>query len=178
MHFSSTILLLASVVGSALCVSVADIKEDIAAISTKADIVHTAVNEFNRPGLVLAHAIQNNGTEMLNAIQMIINDTKTITPNDVSEDDQKAILCAIQKLEPTFLDIVSGVTIRRPIVEGFPSEVGARELILQDMLLLRSTVIEFGKTLTTITPAVRLELTAIGKNVVDAIAPAIIAYLS
>ncbi|KAJ7624236.1 hydrophobic surface binding protein [Mycena polygramma] len=156
----------------------AAVEADIAKISTQVTTLDNAIQAFPLTGgsLVAALGIHTDATTLITTLNGAIVDV-TATPT-LSEDDGRTILSSVEAIEPTILDALTNIVVKKPAFVALPIG-GLPALILQDLKNLKNATVAFAGGLIAIAPAdLVAEATEIQNNITAAFDPAIAAYSS
>ncbi|KAJ6576064.1 hydrophobic surface binding protein [Mycena vulgaris] len=165
-------------VGLALTVKrdVALVKADIAKITTQVTTLDNAIEAFPLTGgsLVNALAIHTDATSLITTLNTATTDT---TANGaLAEADGRTILTSVEAIEPTILDALSNIVVKKPAFAALPIG-GLPALILQDLKNLKTATVAFSAALVANAPAdLVAEATTVQTTITAAFDPAIAAY--
>ncbi|KAF8960436.1 hydrophobic surface binding protein [Flammula alnicola] len=176
MKFQSTFAVLVSLVIASYASTVADIETDIASIASQTTTLDNAINAFPATGgsLVNALAIHTDAVNLGTAIDK--GTTDNVTPTPFSESDGSTILSSVQAFEPTILDALTQIVVKKPAFTALPIG-GIPALIKQDLINLNASTFAFEAALIANAPADLVPTATSIKTTVDAaFASAIAAY--
>ncbi|KAK7061392.1 hydrophobic surface binding protein [Favolaschia claudopus] len=173
-------ILSVAAVGLALTVKrdAATVEADVAKISAQVTTLDNAIVAFPQTGgsLVNALAIHTDATNLITTLNGAVVDVAA-TPQ-LSEDDGRTILSAVEAIEPTILDALTQIVVKKPAFQALPIG-GLPALILQDLKNLKAATSSFANGLITIAPADLVdEATQLAQDITNAFDPAIAAYSS
>ncbi|KAJ7917166.1 hydrophobic surface binding protein [Mycena leptocephala] len=167
-------------VGLALSVKrdAATVEADISKISTQVTTLDNAIEAFPLTGgsLVNALAIHTDATNLITTLNGAVTDVGAT--GALSEDDGRTILSSVEAIEPTILDALTDIVVKKPAFAALPIG-GLPALILQDLKNLKTATVAFAAGLVAIAPAdLVAEATELQNNITAAFDPAIAAYSS
>ncbi|KAJ7676209.1 hydrophobic surface binding protein A-domain-containing protein [Mycena rosella] len=172
-----TVLSVAAV-GLALSVkrTVAVVEADIAKISTQVTTLDNAIEAYPLTGGSLLNALTIH-TDATTLITTLKTATADVTANGaLDEADGRTILTSVEAIEPTILDALTDIVIKKPAFAALPIG-GLPALILQDLTNLKASTVAFAAALVANAPAdLVTEATTVQGSITAAFDPAIAAY--
>ncbi|KDR66234.1 hypothetical protein GALMADRAFT_81133 [Galerina marginata CBS 339.88] len=157
--------------------TVDQVQADIATISTKVTALDKAINAFPLTGgsLIAALGIHNSAVTLIGTLKTATADV--IATGPLGEDDGRAVLSAVEAVEPIIDDSLIGIVAKKPAFQALPIG-GLPALILQDLTFLKGNTSAFSDALIASAPADLVdEATTLRDDIVAAFDPAIAAYL-
>ncbi|KAJ7152048.1 hydrophobic surface binding protein [Mycena filopes] len=172
-----TVLSVAAVgLSASLKRDVAKVEADIATITTQVTTLDNAIEAFPLTGgsLVNALGIHTDATSLITTLNGATTDA---TANGaLGEDDARTILTSVEALEPTILDALTDIVVKKPAFVALPIG-GLPALIHQDLINLKAATVAFAGVLISTAPAdLTDEATTLQNNIIAAFDPAIAAY--
>ncbi|KAJ6603562.1 hydrophobic surface binding protein [Mycena vulgaris] len=123
-----------------------------------------------------ALAIHADATSIINTLNTAASDVEAT--GEFSEDDDTAILSAIETSVPTILGSLRDIIDKKPAFEALPI-CGSPVLFLQDLQNLRNASVGFGNALINTAPSTLVaNFTDLTNNIAAAFEPAITVYSS
>ncbi|KAF8192234.1 hydrophobic surface binding protein [Mycena galopus ATCC 62051] len=160
-------------------------KRDVAAVEADIDTLVRQVTAFDNA--IVGFPPSNGSVDDALAIHAdVISIIKTLNTaasdveatGEFSEDDDTAILSAIDSSVPVVLNSLTDIVNKKPVFEALPI-CGFAALFLQDLQNLQTACVGFGNTLINTAPATLVaNFTDLTNNIAAAIEPAITAYSS
>jgi len=138
MRFTSG-LVLASLLIPSFAATVADVKTDIATISTDLTNLDNTIKAFANPGGTLAQALAIHTSSMTlnNAVTKTTSDTNTV-PAPISETDGRALLDLLEALEPKIDAALTDLSSRHAAFVALPLG-GVPALVKSDLATLNTS---------------------------------------
>ncbi|KAJ7769452.1 hydrophobic surface binding protein [Mycena metata] len=157
---------------------VAKVESDIATISTQVTTLDNAIEAYPTSGGTLVAALGIH-TDATNLVTTLNGATTDATANGaLDETDARTILNSVEALEPTILDALTDIVVKKPAFAALPIG-GIPALILQDLKNLKTATVAFAGALISAAPAdLTAEATQLQNNITAAFDPAIAAYSS
>jgi len=179
MKVQTVFAVLASLVTATFASTVADVLADISTIASQTSTLDKAITAFPATGgsLLNALAIHTDSTNLVTSINKGTTDVNGV-PKPVSEADGASILSAVQGFEPSILDSLTQIVIKKPAFQNLPLG-GIPALVKQDLINLNASTFAFEAALIASAPADLVPTATSVKAAVDAaFASAIAAYSS
>ncbi|KAH9478053.1 hypothetical protein JR316_0010290 [Psilocybe cubensis] len=180
MKFQSSFFILTSLLSVGFATTTADVKADIATITSQAKALQAAIMAFPNNGgsLITALAMHTDAVNLGSAIDKATSDVNAVTPKPFAEADGSAILAAVQKLEPIITNTVNQIVSKKAAFQALPLPNGSiPALVKQDLVDLNSKASRFEAALTkSASPNHVAAATAIKASLDAAVARAIAAY--
>ncbi|KAJ7894850.1 hydrophobic surface binding protein [Mycena olivaceomarginata] len=154
----------------------ATVEADLTVLTSQVTALDNAVQVFPLSGGTLAEAmtVHTNTVNVISTLNTAASDEKAV--DTFSKTEGQAILVALEGFEPTILDFLQNIVVRKPAFEVLP---GVTAQILQDLNNYLTTGIAFGSTLFNKVPAdLDAEVAQFQNNTVSAFEVAIDAYSS
>ncbi|KAJ7888325.1 hydrophobic surface binding protein [Mycena olivaceomarginata] len=149
---------------------------DIARISTQVTTLDNAIEAYPLTGGTLLNAltIHTDATTLITTLNGAVTDVTATS--QLSEADGRTILSSVEAIEPTILDALTNIVVKKPAFAALPIG-GLPALILQDLKNLKTATVAFANGLVSIAPAdLVAEATQLSSNITAAFDPAIAAY--
>ncbi|KAJ7362334.1 hydrophobic surface binding protein [Mycena albidolilacea] len=154
----------------------ATVEADIAKISTQVTTLDNAIEAYPLTGGTLLNAltIHTDATTLITTLNGAVTDVTATS--QLSEADGRTILSSVEAIEPTILDALTNIVVKKPAFAALPIG-GLPALILQDLKNLKTATVAFANGLVSIAPAdLVAEATQLSSNITAAFDPAIAAY--
>ncbi|KAF8157220.1 hypothetical protein B0H34DRAFT_491758 [Crassisporium funariophilum] len=168
MKFHSTLTILATLAAISLAATVTDVENDIKNISSQTTTLDNAITAFPATGgsLLNALAIHSDAVSLGSAIDKGTTDVKVCAeylfsdliikyqqavPPPISEADGTTILNAVTAFEPTILDALNQIVVKKPAFQALPIG-GIPALVKQDLINLSASTSAFEAALIAAAP--------------------------